>query len=128
MITNITYALHWHQKQRNAHQADDLMLAPEGYQEAIYKFLSIAEEHGILLEELGCQCPEDVDKLKEIDVGPFVLRLLRSDEWYASGVKYTDEEELNGELEFRLENRQAPDVSYRTIRLVELRYMDDPDR
>ena len=38
MTTNISYVLHWHQKQRNAHQADDLILSPEGYQEAIYKF------------------------------------------------------------------------------------------
>ena len=128
MTTNIAYAIYWHQKQRNAHEADDLIHAREGYQEAIYIFLSIAEEHGILLGELGCQSLEDVDKLKEVDVGPFVLRLLRSDEWYISGVKYTDEEEQDGEFEFCLENRLAPNISNRTVHLVNLRYTDDPDK
>lgn len=37
MAAETVYAIHWHQKQRNAHQADDLIWALEGYREAVFK-------------------------------------------------------------------------------------------
>ena len=122
MSGKTVYALHWHQKQRNAHQADDLIFAPEGYVEAACKLLDIAEDHGVLPEEHRCCTHDDVDRLKELDVGPFVLRLLRSDEWYVAEVQEIFEPDDDGRLCFFLDNRLAPNVEDRIVRLVELRY------
>jgi len=126
MASETVYAIHWHQKQRNAHQADDLIRAPEGYREAVYLFLMIAEDHGVLPAEHGCYSYDDVDRLEELDVGPFVLRLLRSNEWYPSEIDYTDDPDESGELRFVLENSLDPDVEKRRVKLVELRYSDQP--
>ena len=122
MSGKTVYAIHWHQKQRNAHQADDLIFAPEGYVEAACKLLDIAEDHGVLPEEHRCCTHDDVDRLKELDVGPFVLRLLRSDEWYVAEVQESFEPDDDGRLCFVLDNRLAPNVEDRIVRLVEHRY------
>jgi len=126
MTAGTVYAIHWHQKQRNAHQADDLIWAPEGYREAVFKLLEIAEEHGVLPAEHGCFSEDDLDRLREIDVGPFVLRLLRSNEWYPAEFEYTDDPDESGALRFVLENSLDPDVEKRRVKLVELRYSDQP--
>jgi hypothetical protein len=127
MSSEIIYAIHWHQKQRNAHQADDLIWALEGYREAACLFVQIAEDHGVMPAEHGCYTHDEVERLKELNVGPFVLRLLRSDEWHVSEVQDTYEPDDDGQLRFVLDNRLAPNVEDRSVRLVELRYAGEKD-
>ena len=53
--------------------------------------------------------------------------LLRSDEWHVSEVQHTYEPDDDGQLRFVLDNRLAPTVEDRSVRLVELRYAGEKD-
>ena len=121
MAQNIVYAIHWHQKQRNSREADELIHA-ESYYEAVYIFFEIAQAHGFTREDLSPYYEHDLDDLPEIDVGPSVIRLLRSDEWYISDFEETDEEDLDGLLDFILYDRLAKNVDQRQVRLIQYRY------
>lgn len=122
MKHRVVFAIHWHQKQKNAHRPDALLQSFEDFYEAVFTMLQIAEEHGTSPADLNCVSADDLDALSEIDVGPFLLRLLRSDEWYVSKTGYTDEAERDGEVEFSLVDELAGDVKERNVCLVRLRY------
>lgn len=119
------YAVHWHQKQKNADKADVLIVGLEGFSDAVFKFLGLIEDHGILRDQHQILSPDDCDDMPEFDLRDSVARFLRSDEFYIESEEWTDEPELDGALEFRLVNPEAKDVSQRRIALIVLKYSDN---
>lgn len=118
------FAVHLHHKPKAADWPDELYGA-ETHMEAVWRMLDIAEEHGVLPEEHQIKTPDDFETATRIDIGSAEVILLRSDEYYVSRIEPTDEEDLDGSLEFRLVNRKDPDLEARHAILVKLRF--DPE-
>lgn len=111
------YAVHAHQKQQNAQDCDQLYYA-DGSLQAAFILLDMAEDYGVLREEHGYRTEDDLDRLREIDVGSCLLRLLCSREWYVSGTESTDEPDEDGTVGFRLVRPCAPQVAQREVVLI----------
>ena len=117
------YAVHLHQKQCNAQAADEIYGA-EDELHAAFILLQMAEDFGVLPAEHQCFTYDDFYRLRELDAGPCVLRLLRSREWYVSEEEPTDDPDEDGTVVFALVDGWAPQVEDRKIILLRLVYED----
>lgn len=115
------FAVHLHQKQRNAAACDELYGAETWSHAALLAVLE-AEAYGVLPLEHGCLDEDDFFRLRELDAGPCVLKVLRSREWPVTETAPTDEPECDGTVGFELIDPCAEDVDRRRVVLVRYVY------
>ena len=117
------YAVHLHQKQRNAAASDEIFGA-ESELDAAFTIMEMARDYGVQPDEYLRTTMDQLHLLREVDAGPCILRLLRSREWYVSEEEPTDDPDEDGTVVFALVDGWAPQVEDRKIILLRLVYED----
>ncbi len=115
------YAVHLHQKQRNAAAPDEIFGA-ESQLDAAFTIMEMARDYGVQPEEYLRTTMDQLHLLGKVDVGPFILHLLRSREWYVIDDEPTDDPDEDGTVVFALTDARAPQVEDRKIVLLQLVY------